>query len=145
MLKHTKNSSKSIKVAAALEARLQTLEHLNSEEAATMLSRMAPQQASQMVPWSNLFLKQFDVDVFKRMEIMESRNVTESRELLPLAFVIYLFNWKMLNDVGGDPSSAVRKKTNAAFWLEISCQAFQKPPASSLTEWYFCPENVVSL
>ena len=57
-----------------------------------MLSRMAPQQASQMVPWSNLFLKQFDVDVFKRMEIMESRNVTESRELLPLAFVIYLFN-----------------------------------------------------
>ena len=36
-------------VAAALEARLQTLEHLNSEEAATMLSRMAPQQASQMV------------------------------------------------------------------------------------------------
>lgn len=92
MLKHTKNSSKSIKVAAALEARLQTLEHLNSEEAATMLSRMAPKQASQMVPWSNLFLKQFDVHVFKRMEIMESRNVTESRELLPLAFVIYLFN-----------------------------------------------------
>mmetsp|Transcript_35219 Transcript_35219/g.76087 ORF Transcript_35219/g.76087 Transcript_35219/m.76087 type:complete len:516 (-) Transcript_35219:10-1557(-) len=36
-------------VAAALEARLQTLEHLNSQEAATMLSRMAPQQASQMM------------------------------------------------------------------------------------------------
>lgn len=65
MLKHTKNSRKSIKVAAALEARLQTLEHLNSEEAATMLSRMAPQQASQMVPWSNLFLKPFDVDVLE--------------------------------------------------------------------------------
>ena len=30
-----------------------------------MLSRMAPQQASQMVPWSNLFLKQFDVDVLE--------------------------------------------------------------------------------
>ncbi len=52
--KHTKTNRKSIKVAAALEARLQTLEHLNSEEAATMLSRMAPQQASQMVPWSKI-------------------------------------------------------------------------------------------
>ncbi|CAK9018919.1 unnamed protein product [Durusdinium trenchii] len=36
-------------VAAALEARLQTLDHLSTEEAAMMLQRMDPAQASQLV------------------------------------------------------------------------------------------------
>ena len=79
---------------------------------------------------------------------MESRNVTESRELLPLAplaFVIYFLTERCLMMLVEILPQRQERRQTLHFDSKFHVKHFKSHPRVLFTEWYFCPENVVSL